>query len=219
MRPAFFIMILFLLVIPCSAQVTATDSIPAPDQYAGRWILINPGSDGSNVPMWNFHGNLTGREIYNTGRSLGLYMKEDELPVIDDVAVFFSFPESRIEISGLKPGLDLLLYVDFVRYSGKNAAAPVRLDILVAHGSSSETVASLVSTDLPDRGMYRISLPPNITFTGSFSLIFREYSREKGTWGFWDCIIADRKIDPSMLPLNRPSVPGPMPGNAMKLIE
>ena len=212
------VMMFFILLIPCAGQDNPAAPNPEPDPYTGRWVLMNPDSR-ENPLMWNFNRTLSGPDIYNTARARRLFMSEDQEPVVDDRAVFLSYPESRVEITGLKPNLDLVLYIDLVRFKGKKENFPVtRLDIFIESSLSREKVASLIPADIPENGSIDISLPHQTTFSGSFRLIFKELSREKDFWGFWDFIIADRKIDIRSLPLNKPVTPPAIPDN-MKIVE
>jgi len=191
-----------------------------PDPMSGLWVSVNPGDPRDSSLLWNFQPPMKGADLYNLARARGIFMAQDAPPVTDDLSVFMEIPESRIRISGLRSNLDLVLYIDFVRYhAGKRKVPSSRLDIFIAFCGREKRIASLFQSDLRDKTFMAVALPVEFSSAGRFELVFREYGEEQGFWGIWDMWIADRNCNPWELPMVRPPQSQGMSPYNMQIIE
>ncbi len=164
-------------------------------------------ADGDLFAGW---GPLMGRdEIYNWGKSRGIYLIDDAGPVVDGRARFVARYGSALTITGLRREGRYRLWLDFVRFRrGERAGIDSRLEISM----NGRVVKELVFNELPDSGApYVLDIPFDLGQAGRVVVLFREHAASPGFWGVWDAVVTDRFDLPVILDRppgkDRPKIP------------
>ena len=139
---------------------------------------------------------LTERDIREWAGARGLVLIPDRAPYIDNRALYFTDFRGVIPVESLKRNHRYILQIDFVKFKNLhfNYLSYIKLFIRDSSGSEFELV-QLDKGELFDKKMFRITLPRQFTYDGSFELIFYEYSEVPGMWGIWDIIIYPESVD------------------------
>ncbi len=187
MKPFVKITCFVITVILCLAGLCLYAS---PDHV----IIINPGDASCPEMMYPVKAEV----IYEWGRSMGLYLMEDEGPVSDGIAGYIPDGELlEFSVDGTVAGRFYSIIPDAVRFRNPgDVNIPSLLKMYVRGGRYPWIhVGTWAFTEL-DRAPV-IPLPAEITASGKIFVRFEECSQTapalqtKGMWGFWDIIITD----------------------------
>jgi hypothetical protein len=163
-------------------------------QSGGSVISINPGDAASAPLLGSWRNGVTHREIYDWCRTVGVVLRDDAPPVINNTAAFVARFGSTLTIEGLARNRFYTFRGDFVQYTrGSSEIPPSILRISVRDSESrSHLIAQLVMKDLVYNTMAAIDLPYENTRNGSIVLFFEEISPVPGLWGIWDALIVEK---------------------------
>lgn len=176
---------------------------------AARHILFNPKSAEEFGAMKGWGGISQTKVIREWALSRKMQLIEDAPPLIDSTAFFTGQYDSVITLEGLDKTAIYTVYIDFVRYSNRSAGQlDTSLNIIVnASGGIVKPNFSLAikPSDLRDN-LYKFEIPFRITSGGNAVITFREGSRVKGLWGFWDIIVTPDKVLPESIEPDLPEM-------------
>ena len=175
----------------------AEESAPKPENTGPHDILINAGAKDDATYMKDWSVTLGEKDIYNWGKSLGIYAIGDAPPVVDKRARFVSRFGSSIRLTGLNGNNKYRLWCDFVIYKNAQRSGIVsQLEIFM----DEKIVKTLNFGDAtPENNPFCIEIPYELVQDGSVEIYFRERSANPGVWGVWDCVLSDRVSLPDTL--------------------
>ncbi|MCU0849288.1 MAG: hypothetical protein MUD12_15505 [Spirochaetes bacterium] len=140
----------------------------------------------------NWKPFVSEKDLYNWAISNGLKLLEDQKPIIGRKALIISKYGSRIFVSGLERDRRYRMWIDFVLFRNTSRIYPgARLEIGIFNKKNGiKQLGDFIIDDLTG-SPEKIDIPHTYSRDGSFDIIFREYSAERGIWGVWDVIISD----------------------------
>ncbi|PKL37715.1 MAG: hypothetical protein CVV44_15345 [Spirochaetae bacterium HGW-Spirochaetae-1] len=157
-------------------------------------IVINPGSADAAAWSSTWGPLIDGAAIYAWGRGQNLYMKEDMGPVVDKMAAFVSLHGTYVTVKDLRTSGMYILWLDLVSFRNPDSAQfPSTLKIFIR--SRRHDYRLMRTCSFPHAGgeLLRIEIPFEMSAEGEITILFRELSPMKRTWGIWDMIITDTR--------------------------
>jgi hypothetical protein len=187
-------MIKYILI---TATILPLMPLYASERCASSVKVYNPGGKTWKESASGWGRILKSRDIYNWGRSRGIYLIEDRGPVIDGNAAYLSPEGSKIVLTGIKRGCFYRLWIDFVGfrlYGEKNLSEVLRISI-GSEESGYRLLKVIKFTDLDSGKMEYIDIPYGMTVNDTIDIVFGDYSTKNGFWGIWDMVLAtERKM-------------------------
>jgi len=140
----------------------------------------------------NWKPFVSEKDLYNWAISNGLKLLEDQKPIIGRKALIISKYGSRIFVPGLERDRRYRMWIDFVIFRNTSRMYPgARLEVAIfSKKNGISHLRDFIIDDLTG-SPEKIDIPYTYSQDGSFDIIFREYSAERGVWGIWDVIISD----------------------------
>jgi len=152
-------------------------------------IVINPGSLTENNYNDQWERVIDEKSIYNWGRSIGVFVNKDALPLVDNKAGFILKTGSNFKITGLNSRLKYNIYVDFVNFDiPENSFISGKLKIKI-YNKNDVLLKIVLLNKISKINPYLIEVPVEISRMGGFNLSFEEFSFQTGLWGIWDLAV------------------------------
>ena len=161
------------------------------------YIIINLGNANDTKYIRDWLYPLNSKDISDWAKSMGLLLKSDNMPVVDNKARFLSKFGSEIRVFNLKRNGKYTMWIDFVIFDNPdNIIIPSTLEILIDnHLLNTFTYGEIQGVMNP----YIMKIPYDLTVDGQVSIIFREYSPAGGFWGIWDIILSHHEKLPERI--------------------
>ncbi|HOO71764.1 MAG TPA: hypothetical protein PK926_08370 [Spirochaetota bacterium] len=192
------IMAVCLLVTVFFLRLLFSGETPDPNP-----IVINPGSPGGGAAESGWKAVMDTRQIYEWGRSRGLYLVEDRPPLQDGRAGFFSESGTSVTVRGLDPDRKYRLWIDFVTFIGTGDGtffSPLTLTIKNLR-TGKESSRQIRLREIEAFSLFTMNIPFEISAGSDIMIEFREDAPVYGGWGLWDMIISDRGQIPETIPV------------------
>ncbi len=161
-------------------------------------LVINP--DGTEKGgVWG--EVMAARDLYLWGRSVGLFLLPDKLPVKDDHAAVIHRDGTLVKMDNLHPGKRYFLHIDVVAFRNPDKKdISSRLEVTVQCTSlGSKLLADIRFNDIEEGGIPVLQIPYACTHTGTIEILLREHSNRKVTWAIWDMVLAtENKLPPKI---------------------
>lgn len=169
-------------------------------------IIINPSAGDltlSRLYCINYAG------IAKWGKPQGVKIRDDAPPVIDGMAFYMPDYSAEFRVEGYDRERNYRLYIDFVKFDGKFKPLNSILKIWGRGPSGKMFLFAEINQDiLYENKIFETLIPYELSSTGRFDIIVREYSDMPGKWGIWDMIVTDKSVD--RIEIIRPGVPEKM---------
>jgi hypothetical protein len=152
-------------------------------------IIINPGSLAEKNYNDQWERVVDEKSIYNWGKSIGVSVNGDILPLVDKKAGFILKTGSNFKITGFNSSLKYNIYIDFVNFEiPKESLIAGKLKIKI-YNKRDFLLKILLLNEISKINPYLIEVPLEISRVGEFNLSIEEFSSQTGLWGIWDLTI------------------------------